>query len=499
MLRVFILFAWPGGAMTFQHIDKPVEFMQYLSGELPYGDELAAYQSYWFESGQAVSDAVDRMGTPWLQMFDDVGKRIDTIQFPPEYWKALRSGYKAGSVWRCFDEQSVVPFYRFGYVTCFFDTGIFCPHTVSMSTAVPVFKYAGQAVKDRFMPHLLARDDRVWQGATWMTEVNGGSDLGRGVETIAKVDGDKWLLTGDKYFASNAHADLAVVAARPADAVPGVRGLALFLVPRYREDGQLNFTIRRLKDKVATRSVPTGEVELRDSEAYLLGDMNTGIYLILEVLNVSRVANSIGSVALAQRALADAYQFAQKRIAFDKPVFEHLLLNRQFHERLEGLKRHYLLAWEAVRLLDSVWRETPRYSEPYHLFRLMAHLAKYGTAEFAAQTAKWTMEVYGGVGTLAENRVEKWLREAMVLAIWEGTPHRQILDGLEAMERKNAHRLLFQHFGDYADPQQVEQLSAQIEDVLAMPQPEKEWHAQEIFDELVRFTAKTLQYRQEQG
>jgi len=482
--------------ITLEHILKPTDYLQHMSGELPFLNTLMDYQAYWFEHGQAVSDAVDRAGTPWIRMFDEVGRRIDEIQYPPGYWEALHSGYRAGAIWRCFESQSLLPFYLLGYVTSFFDTGIYCPYTVSLSTAVPLYKYAQQAAKDRFLPHLLARDDRVWQGATWMTEVNGGSDLGRGVETTAVQSGEQWLLTGDKYFASNAHADVAVAAARPQGAGPGVRGLALFLVPRFRKDGGLNFNLRRLKDKIATRSVPTGEVELRDSEAYLLGEPEVGIYLILEVLNISRVANSIASVALAQRALADAYQFAQERVAFDKPVLEHPLLNRQFRERVENLKRNYVLAWEAVSLLNRVWKETPRYSDQYHLFRLVAHLAKYATAEFAAQTARWTMEVYGGVGTLAENRVEKWLREAVILAIWEGTPHRQILDGLEVIERKKAHRLLFAHLGEHADPQHLEQLAARIDEVLAMPQDEKEEHAQEIFDELAFFTAESLHRRQ---
>lgn len=485
--------------MSFDHLLSPLDYLQHNLPELPLTDTLDEYEHYWVESGQAIADAVDRAGTPWVKMYDAIGRRVDEIQYPPGYWDALRSGYKAGIIWRSLDQGSVLPFYLLGYLTSFFDPGIYCPYTVSMSTAVPVYKYAPDPVRERFLPPLLARDDSVWQGATWMTEVEGGSDLGRGVETIAMPDdstaGERWRLTGDKYFASNAHADLAVVAARPAGAVEGVRGLALFLVPRRREDGSLNFTIRRLKDKIATRSVPTGEVEMRDSEGYLLGDASVGIYLILEVLNISRIANSVASVALAQRALADAYTFAGERIAFNKPVFEHPLLNRQFADRLEGLKLNFALAWEAVRLLDEVWRETPRYSERYHLFRIVAHLAKYWTAEFAAQTAKWAMEVYAGVGTLAENRVERWLREAMILAIWEGTPHRQMLDGLEAIERKQAHRLLFAHLGDSADPHAMEAIGGRIDDLLAMPQEEKEANVQPVFDALARFTAESLTRR----
>src|SRR5260370_945964 len=148
-----------------------------------------------------------------------------------------------------------------------------------------------------------------------MTEIKGGSDLGAAVETIARPEGDGWRLSGEKYFTSNAGAELAVVAARPEGASAGVRGLALFLVPRYRQDGELNYFVRRLKDKIATRSVPTGEVELKDSEGYLLGSADSGIYLILEVLNLSRVANSVVSVALAQRAMVGALSYAEQ-VAF---------------------------------------------------------------------------------------------------------------------------------------------------------------------------------------
>jgi acyl-CoA dehydrogenase len=149
-----------------------------------------------------------------------------------------------------------------------------------------------------------------------------------------------------------AGAELAVVAARPEGAPQNVRGLSLYLVPRRGEDGQLNYLIRRLKDKIATRSVPTGEIELRHSEGWLLGREEHGIYLILEVLNLSCVANSVGSVALAQRAIADAYSFAQQRMAFGKPIIEHPLLRRQFEERVcRGYAR--LPGWLGKRCVCS--------------------------------------------------------------------------------------------------------------------------------------------------
>ncbi len=478
-----------------QSILSPLAFLRRYVGDVAQSAYLEEYQEWWNHEGKGISAAVDRAGIPWLRMFDSLGRRVDEILYPPDYWQMLRRGYQAGVVWRVFAEHSLISHYLLGYLTSFYDAGLYCPYTVSLSTAVPLAKYGTEAVKARFLPAMLRRDETVWQGATWMTEVSGGSDLGASVQTIAVQAEDGWYLSGDKYFASNVGAELAVVAARLSSGPADIRGLGLFLVPRYRADGSLNYTIRRLKDKIGTRSVPTGEVELRHSEAYLLGLAEWGIYLILETLNLSRVANSVGSVALAQRALADAVVYAHHRQAFGKPIAAHPLLRHQIEKRVVELEAAFALAWEAVRLLDQLWQATPRYPEQYHLFRLLAHLAKYWTAEYAVQTAKWAMEVYAGIGTLAEFGVERWLRDAMILPIWEGTPHRQILDGLEVMERKGAHRMLFQYLAPYAQPQAWAAMQSRVEAHLSLPQDEKEAGAEDLFRELASFTAHTLRMR----
>jgi len=476
----------------YEQYASPLTFMGDRLGGIPDAAALAAYQHGWTTQGQSVSESVDRAGTPWLRMFDRSGVRVDEICYPPGYRGMLLEGYREGIISRVFEQNSLLPFYRMGYITAFHDPGLYCPYTVSLATAVPLEKYGSEALKARFLAQLLRTDEQVWQGATWMTEIKGGSDLGANVETTAREQGDCWLLSGDKYFASNLGAELAVVAARPEGAPRDVRGLALFLLPRLRQNGELNYTIRRIKDKIATRSVPTGEVELRDSEAWLLGTREQGVYLILEVLNISRVANSIASVALAQRALSEAAAFARQRCAFGREIIEHPLLKQQFRQRHHGLQAAMALACKAARLLDQVWRETPPYTDQYHLFRLLAHLAKYWTAEFAARTCKWAMEVHGGLGVLAEYPVERWFREAMILSIWEGTAHRQILDGLEVMQRKAAHHHLFELLRASADPQELAAFEARIGQHLRQPADEQEAGAENLFHDLARFTAEVL-------
>ncbi|WP_322798982.1 acyl-CoA dehydrogenase family protein [Thermoflexus sp.] len=478
--------------MDLDALRTPTRFLQSLGLSLPPELELQELESWWEAEGNAISMMIDRLGTPWLRAFDRFGRRVDEILYPPDYRRMLLQGYRAGAVWHAFEGAGLPTAFLVGYLTAFYDAGLYCPYTVSLATALALHKYGDAELQARFLPPLLRRDGEVWQGATWMTEAGGGSDLGATVETVARPEGSRWRLTGEKYFASNVGAELALVAARPEGAPRTVRGLALFLLPRYREDGGLNYTIRRLKDKIGTRAVPTGEVELRHSEAYLLGRPEDGIYLILEALNVSRVSNSIGSVALMQRAMAEAFAFAERRIAFGRPILQHPLLRRQFEERLQTLRAAFALAWTTVHMLDAVRKEQPPYSPRYHLFRLLTHLAKYWTAEQAVQTAKWAMEVHGGIGVLGEYPVERWLREAMILPIWEGTPHRQILDGLEAMARKGAHHLLMEFLFPEADPRVLEEMRERVEAHLRRTPEEQEAEAEPLFRDLARFAAETL-------
>jgi len=273
-------------------------------------------------------------------------------------------------------------------------------------------------------------------GATWMTEVQGGSDLGAN-RVGAVADGAVWRLYGDKYFSSGAGlTDYAIVSARPEGAPAGPKGIALFLVPRIDSGGQLNYRVGRLKDKLATRAVPSGEVEFAGAEAHLIGRAEEGIYYILETLTLSRLANSCGAMGLARKAQLEALFRTAQREAFGKILNQHPLIRRDLTDLAVRIAGGLALTFRAVAAWDEAWQEVPPYSPRYHYARLLAHLAKARTAEHGTYCTQLAMELFGGVGFVEDFAIARLAREALITPIWEGPANVQALDTLEVLFRK---------------------------------------------------------------
>jgi alkylation response protein AidB-like acyl-CoA dehydrogenase len=385
-----------------------------------------------------VADHVDHGATPTLVMHDLDGRRVDRARLSPAHAALLkemafinRPPYQGGS-WH--------HHFALGYLLA--DPGLYCSLIVTNQTAYVIYKYAPD--QQTWLEPLLSGE--AW-GATWMTETQGGSDLGANTTAARRVDAGWRLFGEEKYFASNAGlADLAVVTARPDGARAGPKGLALFLAPRLDREGRLNFRVRRLKAKSATRAVPTGEVEFHDSEAFLVGQAELGIYYTLEDLTVSRLANAIGAMGLARKAHLESLFRAQARSAFGKPIVEHPLARWDLTDLAVRTAGGLALAFHAVQLFDQSWREAPPYTGRYHYARFLSHLVKNRTAEHAAHVTQLAMELFGGLGFLDEHAVSRLHREALVTLIWEGTSNIQALDMLEAMHKKSTHESFLDEF-----------------------------------------------------
>jgi hypothetical protein len=417
-------------------IDRPLQLMlRYFTEKVP---DLSALGAFAGRELYEVADYIDKVANPKQVMWGVNGERVDGVWLDPSERMVLEKLFREFGVNR--------PQYRGGtwfdhYAAIYLisDPGIACILTVTNQTAYALYKYGDESQK-RIVGALIGEAPEIKYGATWFTELQGGSDLGSNL-VDAVEQGGLWRINGDtKYFASNAGlADFALVTARPRGAPPGAKGLGLFLVAKQDSEGKKNFDVRRLKEKSATISVPTGEVEFHGSEARPIGDLRKGIYYTLENLVVSRLSNSFGALGIARKAFLEAYYYAQKRRAFGSLLIEHPLVQRDLLDMEVYIEGSLALGLKAVDQFQKSWSEVPPYAAPYHYARLLAHIAKNVTADMASHVSQMAMELHGGVGFLDEFPVERLHREALITPIWEGPSNIQALDMLEVISKKGAH------------------------------------------------------------
>lgn len=414
--------------------DRP---LQYLMGFLNQKGNQQLESLGSFVSNEMIEEAmfIDHYAKPELIMWGVLDNRVNGVWISPSHSRLLDRLQKFGVIRSSIPPGSLMNHFLSGYIIS--DSGLFCTITLTMQTVYALNKYGSKDLVERYLEKFI-RDDNPWYGATYYTEIQGGSDLGSNT-TKAKYDGKTWRISGtDKYFASNAGiADAAIVTARTKESPAGARGIRVFFVPALREDGTANYNIRRLKDKLGTVAVPTGEVELLDSEAYLLGSQETGIYIALEILTVSRIDDAIAAAGIARKSLWEAYLYARRRTAFGKPLADHTLMQRDLVEMEAEVEASTFLSVVAAYLFSEASNDRPPYGREYNLARAFSHMAKNTAAWSSDYVTRYSMEVFGGKGFLHEFPVEKFHRDAVVTSIWEGTTNIQALDFLELLSRKN--------------------------------------------------------------
>ncbi len=397
--------------------------------------ELGAYVS---EDLIETMDFVDHNGRPELITWGLNGKRIDYVRISPEHRRALEKLQNFGVVRKSASgDYSWLYHFVSGYIIS--DSGIFCTLTLTAQTAYGIKKYLGKYPE--FLERYLDHDD-PWYGATFYSEIQGGSDLGANVTQATMKDG-KWFLEGeDKYFASDAGlADGAIVTAKISPG--GIRSIGTFFVPYRKENGELNFTIRRLKNKMGTIAVPSGEVELRGSEAYILGDEGKGIYYAMEILTISRINDALAAVGIARKALWEAYLHAEFREVFGKKLIDQPLMRRDILSLEAKLEAATAISIYSGKLFSEVTSLTPPYDLKYHYARFITHIAKNIAAWTSAEITQYSMEILGGIGFFEEFPMAKFHRDSLVTSIWEGTSNIQSLDMLEAILKKNVLKVFF--------------------------------------------------------
>ena len=276
--------------------------------------------------------------------------------------------------------------------------------------AAPVLLGGSEKVKAKYLG-MLTEEPRL--ASFCLTEPEAGSDVSA-MRTTAVRRGDKYVINGSKVFITNGgYADWYTVYAKT-DQDAGHRGISAFLVPR---DGTV--TVDKHEDKLGLRASNTAAISFNDSEvpaSHLLGDENHGFKLAMMTLDRTRPGVAALAIGIARAAFEFATEYSKQRVQFGVAIAMHQAIQFMIADMATEIEAARLLAWQSAVLLDQGKRNT-----------LQSSHAKRFAADTAMKVTTDAVQVYGGYGFIKDYPVEKLMRDAKIMQLYEGTSQIQRL------------------------------------------------------------------------
>ncbi|HVG19259.1 MAG TPA: acyl-CoA dehydrogenase family protein [Blastocatellia bacterium] len=369
---------------------------------------------------ELASEAARAENLPKIIKYDRAGRRVEQVDFGPLTRQLRGEVAEFGVLTRArnnvhkFALVYLLAHNGEGSLTC----GLSC--TDGLIRAVE----AGgpQSLRETYLPALYSART-PFAGAQFVTEQDGGSDVGA-IETEARPNGDgTWSVSGEKWFCSNPD-EFFLVAARPAGSPPGTAGIGVFLVPRVLPDGRVNqISFRRLKNKLGTQSLPTAEIDFRGATGHAIGDATQGFKTLMHyVINVSRMHNAANACGFLHRAFLEARNYARQRETFGRALISYPLIQETLIGMLEKLWRYRLLTFKLAALVDEHGL-APADASQAMWQRFLVNLAKYRTASTLTNSVREAILLLGGNGIVEDFTIlPRLLRDSMIIETWEG-PH----------------------------------------------------------------------------
>ncbi|MBL8952331.1 MAG: acyl-CoA dehydrogenase family protein [Myxococcaceae bacterium] len=265
--------------------------------------------------------------------------------------------------------------------------------------------FGSDAQKKKYLPKLATAE---FLGAWGLTEPGSGSDAA-GMKTTAVKHGDTWVLNGAKMFITQGTVGDVFVILAVTDAAKKQKGVTAFIVDK----GQKGFGQRAIHGKLGMRSSDTAELHLENVEVHdsmRLGEVNQGFINTLAILDGGRITIGALSVGLGRGAIEESRRYALERTAFGQPIAEFQALKWMFADMKTEIDASRLLVWRAAALADQ--------GRPY---TREASMAKLYASEAATRACNKAVQIHGGYGYTHEFPVERYLRDAKLCEIGEGT------------------------------------------------------------------------------
>ncbi|WP_297955547.1 acyl-CoA dehydrogenase family protein [uncultured Desulfobulbus sp.] len=270
----------------------------------------------------------------------------------------------------------------------------------------PVLFAGSEEQKQHYLPDIAS-------GARWaafgLTEANAGSDAS-GIRTTAVLDGDEWVLNGTKQWITNGGESEIYTIVALTDPHKGARGASIFIV----EDGDPGFSYGKKEDKMGIRSSSTRELILKDCRIpkdRLVGRRGTGFITVMKTLDMSRPGIASLGIGLAQAAVDEAVTYAKQRVQFGRPIISFQAVQHILADMAIQLEAGRALVYAAARHIDHHPKDMSKASS----------MCKVFATDMAMKVTTDAVQVLGGYGYMKEYPVEKMMRDAKILQIYEGT------------------------------------------------------------------------------
>ena len=387
----------------------------------------------------AASRYEQRAHLPELARWDGIGRRTESVEFDPAYDRAGAAVWASGLV-----ALSDRPGSAYEQATLLYllslegEAGHACPATCTIGLARALRRAADPAVRDRFLPALVDPDyTTATRGSQFLTEVQGGSDVGANVcRAVPSGDGATYRITGEKWFCSVADAGQFFLTARVDGGAEGTRGLGSFIVPREVDGGPNGFALRRLKDKLGTRGLASGEIDFDRALAWPVGPVEHGFRTAVGVvLNTSRWMTAVGDAGMMRRAWLEASAYARHREAFGQAICGFPAVRRTLAEMAANSMGALHLVVALTALEDRIDAGTAS-DEDVLLHRFLVNVTKYLVSVQATDVVRAAIEVLGGNGAIEDFSVlPRLYRDAMVFESWEGTHNVLVAQVLNDLRR----------------------------------------------------------------